>query len=270
MKNILLLLAMGPLSLAQAQTQDDRGIFVNPATIDFTLDRAQSGNAEITIINKVDKKNQFNIYLSDWVRDTLGKHSYSAPGSQSRSCANWITVDKTFIEMEPNSVAKVSLRLTLPDSNYASNQMRWAMVFIESVQERGDITMTKKTMAGITTNYRVGVHVYQTPAIIKNKDLRMLSFSPRPNSNDSVYRVVCQNTGDIQIRCKPSLELQNLSDGKKYKVEMNEFPLFPEQKRYVDFVIPVTVPKGKYSAVAALDGGIDIPLEASQKTIEIK
>lgn len=268
MKKFLLGLVL--LTAHSCFSQTDKGVFVNPATIDFNLGAGQSGNAEITLINKLNKKTQFNIYLSDWARDTIGKHMYVPAGSLPRSCANWITLDKKFIEMEPNTVTKINLRLALPDSADVAKQMKWAMIFIETVQERQAPGVGAKMTAAITTNYRVGVHVYQTPVVVKNKDLQMLSFEAQPNSNDSVYRVVCQNTGDIQFRCKGFMELQNLDDGKKYKLEVNEFPLFPEQKRFVDFTIPATIPKGKYSVMAALDAGADMPLEAAQKTIVIK
>jgi hypothetical protein len=172
--------------------------------------------------------------------------------------------------MEPNSVTKLNLRFQVPDSTEAVSQMRWAMIFVESVHERGDLQMKKNTATAVTTNYRIGVHIYQTPTMIKNRDVKLLSFNAVPNTNDSIYRAVCQNTGGIQIRCKGFMELQNLSDGKKYQIEAKEFPLFPEQKRFVDFVIPASIPRGKYSVMAAIDGGIDLPLEAAQKTIEIK
>ena len=45
--------------------------------------------------------------------------------------------------------------------------------------------------------------------------------------------------------------------------------MFPEGKRILKFIIPETIPKGKYSALAVLDIGEDEELQAIEKTIEI-
>jgi hypothetical protein len=49
------------------------------------------------------------------------------------------------------------------------------------------------------------------------------------------------------------------------------FKILPDQVRNIDFIIPDTVPKGKYTAVAMIDANDDeVPLEAAQLEIELK
>lgn len=78
------------------------------------------------------------------------------------------------------------------------------------------------------------------------------------------------NTGDVMLNCKAHLELTNVANGKEVKFENIEFPVFPGGKRKVKLTIPADMAQGKYSALAVLDLGEDIALEALEKDIEIK
>lgn len=247
----------------------DEGLFIDPATIDFTLLQGQSSSSKITITNKLKETKQFSVYLNDWLRDSNGKHQYIEAGQHARSCANWLTLDKVFMELAPGETGVINVKMTLPDSVEAARQMRWSMIFVESVEEKKVPAKADGVITSIKTKFRVGVHVYQTPPTKVNKEVRMISFQAVEQTADSVYRIECQNTGDIQVRCKSQLELSNLTDGTTIVLDPIQFPLFPEQKRNIDFVLPKSLPKGKYTLLATVDAGEDIPLEAAQKVIEI-
>ena len=74
----------------------------------------------------------------------------------------------------------------------------------------------------------------------------------------------------LPLQFKSYLELASVVDGQKIKLDPIDFPMFPQQKRYVTFELPANIQKGKYSALAVLDGGEDISLEAVEGTIEVK
>lgn len=247
----------------------EKGIFVDPATIDFNLLNGQSGTAKVKIINQMDVKKQFKIYLNDWQRDTVGQHHYVEPGTLPISCSRWISLDRSFVELNPGEMTEVTVKLTVPDSVEAVKGMRWSMLFIETVEEKKTPTRIDGILTAIQTSYRIGVHVYQTPPTRASRELQMLSFAPKANSSDSVYRIECKNTGDAQLHCKSYIELLNTANGQKTRLAPVEFPMFPQQVRYVDFVLPASLANGKYTALAAVDAGEDVPLEAAEKTIEI-
>ena len=143
------------------------------------------------------------------------------------------------------------------------------MLFIETLDEKKAPQREGEITTVINTQFRIGVHVYQTPPNLFSGEIKMLSFAAKPNTNDTAYRIVCENSGSIQLTCKSYIELSNLANGEKTILNYPNFPLFPGQKRYVDFVLPSNLPKGKYAAVAIVDAGSDLPLEAAQATIEV-
>ncbi len=253
-------------SLSQKVSAQNLGVY--PTTLDFSLANGQSEAQVINISNGSDKKVQFRLYLNDWIRDIEGGHEYFDPNTRPRSCARWITLNRNFVELEPGKSTQITVKLAVPDSAEATSQMKWAMLFIETVQEQDNMT-NKNAAATVRNLLRIGVHIYQTPPNITEKEVRILDLKP-VDSIPNVYQILCQNTGEIMLECKAYLELTSLTGGKKTKIEATDFPMFPDQKRLISFTIPKDLPKGKYSALGVVDGGEDLSLEAMESTVEIK
>lgn len=241
---------------------------VYPTELDFALNKSQSESQVITMTNGSNKKIQFRLYLGDWLRDTLGEHNYFKPDTLSRSCAKYVTLSKNFIEIEPGQTQTVAVKLQMPDNDAAVSEMKWAMLFVETVEEKLPADAAKK-QATINNLLRIAIHIYQTPPTLTNKQVKVISLK-RAYDNSNTYRLFCQNTGNVMLQCKSYLELSSLIDGKKTKLDPIEYPLFPEQKRYVVFRLPANLAKGKYSALAVIDLGEDIPLEAMESEVEMK
>jgi hypothetical protein len=240
---------------------------VYPTQLDYTLVPGQSETHAITISNGTSGKVQFRLYLNDWVRDSMGGHIYYPADTLERSCARWVNVSKNFVELEPGQTTQVNVKMQLPDSAAAASEMKWAMLFVETVEEQNKTTM----QSGATVNnlLRIGVHIYQTPPTVTNKKIKAIALKEVPDTKNT-YRLLCENQGDIMVDCKSYIELSSLADGKKTKLDATEFPMFPKQRRYVTFQLPANLAKGKYSALTVVDYGEDVSLEAIQTTIEVK
>jgi hypothetical protein len=254
-------------SNAQQKTEQ-LGIEVKPVTLEFSVTPGSSAARKIFITNALSEKTQFTAYINDWRRDTIGSHVFSDPGKDPRSCALRVSVDKPFFELAPGERQELNVTLLEPLDSLSNSQMSWCMLFIETVKEKkiGGAIGFKTTIAN---RYRVGVHVYQTPPEVTEKEIRLLKIE---SLNDSAnrYRLVCQNTGQTQLQCSGYVELFSLQDGSKIRIPSQEFPLFPEQVRYVDFRLPAQIAKGKYTLTGIIDAGNEVALEAGQLTIEIK
>lgn len=251
------------------QLRQQKNLSVMPVTVSFTLDKGQSGTAKVNVINNLDSQQQFSVYFGDWERDSIGKHVYSPAGQGKHSCSSWLSVDKSFLEVPAHSTGSVTITLKVPDSVAAADMMKWSMLFFETIAERMPPRKSGKVETVVQRSFRIGVHVYQTPPAVVNKEVKILSF--RQLESDKSYRIVCENTGAVQLRCKASLDIQSLETGAKLSLESKEVPLFPEQKRFIDFTLPDTLAKGKYTIVAMVDpGDDDATLEAAEKEIEIR
>lgn len=250
-----------------AQTTDGpKGISVRPVTIDINTAPGSTDNKIILITNSLDVKKQFIVYTADWYRDTVGGHVYSEPSKDPRSCATWITPEKSFFELEPGETEELYIKVSPPADSFP-NKMRWCMLFVETTQEK-KVKDTTGLTTTIASRFRVGVHIYLTPEGVTNKDIKLLQFQALADQKNK-YRITCQNIGQTQLHCTSYLELSSLTDGSRIKLPVIEFPIFPDQIRYLDFIIPESTPKGKYTITGMIDAGEDVPLEAAQLIIEV-
>jgi len=254
------------------KVQIPAGLQVAPATVDFATGQGQTSVQKITVTNNLTYPVDLKCYFSDWLRDSVGGHVYMDAGAYRYSCARWMTIDKPLMHLEPGKSEIVTVKVQMPDSADAVKNMTWTMLFIQTVKEQAFGPLASRQMrAGMNNQYRMGVHIYQTPPNVTRKAIKMLSFGKGEKAGQ--YRFVCQNTGAKQLEVKGYLEISPVtanSQEQKIKVGPKNFPLFPDQKRLVQMAIPETLAKGKYVITAAVDAGNDVPLEAAQGTIEIK
>jgi P pilus assembly chaperone PapD len=254
------------ISIAAQVSAQNLGVY--PTALSFQLTKGNSESQVVNITNGSDKKMQFRLYLNDWIRDTLGGHEYYEPATIDRSCSKWITLNKNFVELEPGKSAQVTIKMNIPDEAGADAEMKWSMLFVETVEEN-TAQAAKNATAAVQNLLRIGIHIYQTPPTLTDKQIKAYDLKPLAGQ-DKKYQLFCQNTGNVMIQCKSYLELASMADGQKVKLEPIDFPMFPQQKRYVTFELPANIQKGKYSALAVLDGGEDISLEAVESVVEVK
>lgn len=241
---------------------------VHPTTLNFAVANGQSETQVINLSNGSPKKVQFRLYLNDWLRDSVGGHQYFRADTLPRSCAKWINLSSNFIELQPGQSTQLSVKIQLPDNAEETKKMRWAMLFVETVEEANS-SNNKQAQATVRNLLRVGVHIYQTPPTATERAVKVIDLKPAPEMANT-YQLSCQNTGDVMMECKSYLELASLKDGSKTKLDPIEFPIFPEQKRLVTFELPKNLAKGKYSVLAVIDGGEDMSLEAIESEVEVK
>jgi hypothetical protein len=243
---------------------------IQPSILEFHVLPGTTESQVIRISNLSDKKVGFEAYLADWLRDSTGAHQYFKPDTLARSCASWVKLEKNFIEVEPGKSAEFLVRLQGPDNPAAFEQMKWAMLFLQSVSEQDSADKNNKQFSTqIKELLRVGIHIYQTPASVTALNAKALTLKP-VDGEKNAYDFYMENTGALMLQCKVHLELTNIETGKEIKLDRIEFPVFPEGKRKVRLNIPADVPKGNYSALAILNIGEDAALEAIERTIEVK
>ncbi|PZF74684.1 hypothetical protein [Taibaiella soli] len=247
------------------------GVAVKPVRIDFHLVKGETAYQPIYVTNNFSTTMQFKARFMDWMRDSTGGHTYAEPGTFPRSCAKWMSFNKDLIEIEPGKTGEFLVRMKVPDNDSAVQEMKWCLAFIESVAENKAYKPSDSSRAHVRAIMRVGIHILQTPpALADKKDVKMLSFTSVTGEKNK-YRILAQNTGETQLECKSFIELRSLTTGSSITIPSIEFPLFPNQKRYMDFTLPDDLPKGKYTATGVVDAQEDdIALQASEATIEIK
>jgi len=271
-KSILTFIAGFILTISTNAQVQKSAISIGPATLYFTADKGQTSTQTVYITNKLNRPYSFSIELIDWTLDSTGEDLFYDAGTMHNSCAKWITLDKTFVEIPANSKEAINVKLHLPDSADAIKEIKWTMLHIVTSGEKKAPKKSGSVELALTKSLAVGVRIYQVPPanVSLAKEVKMRSFRALSDSNNT-YRIESENLGAMLLRCHYSIELSSESTGEKITVGPKEALLLPGQKRFVDLAMPKSLAKGKYTAVALIDpNDDDVPLEAAQTEIEIK
>ncbi|MBU1821596.1 MAG: hypothetical protein KKG00_08820 [Bacteroidetes bacterium] len=235
----------------------------------YNVSRGNIQNQTVYITNPTTQKQVFQLSVADWIRNDDGSHTYYPASTQPFSCASWVTLSSNIVDVDPGKTVEITVTLQGSDSPAEFDVMKWAMLFLQNVVEKGaDAADNSKVNTQIREVMRIGVHIYQTPPALTRQEAKALELEP-DTTESKAYWFKVQNVGKTMVYCKAYLDLTDTATGQQYRSETTDFPMFPTGNRKVRLSVPPNVPKGKYSMLAILDYSEDASLEAIEKNIEI-
>lgn len=252
----------------------DMGVAVAPATLAFRVKPGKSETKYVTITNDTYKPNKFKISFSDFTMDRGGSIVQVPIGKDGEfGLTKWIMASPSFVELKPGEKKKIAVTITLPDEDSA-NKSVCALMMIDLTKEREYIVpsdaMEGNYVMGVIPTYGFGVYIYQNPPNVKINKVEITSFTFNYDSLNKYVRIMAKNVGDGMGFCKSFVEITNLNTGKSEKFPLRQFTIFPGLERDLDFVIPGSISKGNYSAMAVLDFGSNEEIEAAEVEFKVE
>lgn len=265
MNRLILFLFLSIISLS-AFAQDFE---VSPVTMNFNAEPGEIQKKQLTLINHSAQPQKYNLKISDFVMDADGNRKSIPLGNSKRSCADWINISPSFIELNPNQTAQLDVNMTVPKDGFSS---RWCMIHVEVAKEQTAFEADKTLATGVLLVPRIVVMVKQSPRSNNNykANISGLKEITKKSDKQQVFEVMVQNTGDNVIDANVYLSLANLQTGKEEKFNIVKSTVYPDATRKVTLQMPRITTKGKYVLVAIMDYGHRQPLGGTQLMLEIK
>ncbi|OFX54774.1 MAG: hypothetical protein A2046_00570, partial [Bacteroidetes bacterium GWA2_30_7] len=242
---------------------------VAPVDIKFNANPGEIQTNKVTIRNHGNKKQQFSVILSDYEVKENGSKVPVKEGESKHSLANWLNVNPSFFELNPNESKELEVILTVP---HDGNGTRWGKLLIQPAVEQSAIDADKSLSTGVIIVPRIVVWVTQTPKNSSNYNASIKDLVDISESNDSLrkFSATIINSGDNIIKAKVFLAVADLSTAVEKKYPPIEENVYPGSTKNVTLRIPVKLSKGRYVIAAILDYGHRKPLEGTQIMIEQK
>jgi len=264
-KNIL----VGISLLFLSQTVLSQDFEVAPVVINFNANPGEIQQTTITIRNHSNIKQAYTFNMGDFEIQADGTKKRMAAGKSDRSCAHWLTVTPSFLEMNPNEEREVKVLITVPSGENAS---KWCYIYAQATSEQKENPVDKQLATGILITPRIAILVNQSPksnmnykgAIGKLKDIT------EPTDSLYSYSVDVTNTGDKIIEAKVQLTIANMETYKETKFEKDMQRVYPGETRNFVLTMPKTSGKGKHAVAAILDYGHGTNLEGTQILVDLK
>jgi hypothetical protein len=100
------------------------------------------------------------------------------------------------------------------------------MLFLQSADEQDSASHSNKQFqTQIKEVLLVGIHIYQTPAVLNKYAAEAIAFKPLASEKNG-YELTMQNVGNVMLQCKAHVELTNIETGTEYKLVKNRIPYF--------------------------------------------
>ena len=245
-------------------------IEVAPIRINFSANPQESQTKTIAVKNHGNKKESVVLTLKDYLIYKDGSKKILPVGSSKNSIAKWITLNPSYLEINPNESKTVQINFQAPSDDYTS---KWGVLSVSTAKEQTSFSADKETSAGISIYGRIDVYLYYTPKseVNTNKRVKISNLKEITTEQDSTrkFSVHIDNLGNTIVPCKVYLIASNLNTLKEKTFSPKEIKAYPQTSRTLELTLPNGLKDGKYSLSAILDYGSSDALEGTQITIEV-
>ena len=260
----ILLFSFAAISETSAQDFE-----VAPVLVSFDANPGETQTRKLTIRNHSNERQRYLLTLSDYITDRKGTRQSVDVGSTERSVAGLLTINPSFIELNPNETAEIDLSLSVPPAWFRTC---WGMVLVEVAREQTPFDADKQLATGILIMPRIVVLVKQSPRANRNFSgtVTGLHEVTEPGSVSRSFEAILKNTGDKILEAKVFLALANLETAGEEVFTPTRITVYPDQERVVRLTLPVVPQKGTYALAMLMDYGNRSALEGAQILLEIK
>jgi hypothetical protein len=242
---------------------------VSPVLMSFNANAGEIQSKQINLINHSSKPQKYNLKISDYVLDSEGNKKSVPAGTSKRSCADWITINPSLIELNPNQSATIEALMTVPKDGFST---KWCMIYVEVAKEQTSFEADKTLATGVQIVPRIVILVKQAPKSNNNYKASISGLKETTKFGDKQrsFEVLVTNLGDNVIDANVNLALADMQTAKEEKFNPVKVTVYPDANRIVKLELPTQLAKGKYALAAILDYGHRQPLGGTQMMLEVK
>jgi len=242
---------------------------VAPVLVKFDANPGEVQNRLLTIRNHSPENKKFTFNLSDYELDDEGNKLKVEPGTSERSMFNWLNINPSFIELNPNETAEVELILSVPRNGFNT---RWGMISVEVAKEQTPSSADKQLATGVIIVPRIVVLAKQSPRANQNYKAKIngLKDVTEPGKDLRTFEAVISNEGDKVIDAKVFLALAHLETAEEQKFDPTSYTVYPGYKRKIQLSLPVNPSPGSYALAMLMDYGNNSAIEGVQMLLEVK
>ena len=241
---------------------------VAPVLVSFNAEPGSIQTTKLSIKNYANVKQKFEVTLSDYSIDNQGNKSSMAAGQSKNSLANWLTLNPSFVELNPNESKEIELMITVPKGH---GETRWGMAHVQVAKEKSAFDVDEDMATGVVLVPRIVVLIKQSPKSNQNYSAKIQGLKEITKAGEyRTFEATIVNDGDKVIDAKVSLSVANIMTAKEESFPKKKFTVYPKQSRIIQISLPNKLEKGKYAIAAIMDYGHRKSLEGAQLMIEEK
>ncbi|MCK5134372.1 MAG: hypothetical protein KAR19_01190 [Bacteroidales bacterium] len=242
---------------------------VAPVLVSFNANPGENQKQTLTVRNHGNERQKFGFSLADYTVSEDGTKTALEAGSTERSLADWLNINPSFVELNPNEFTEVELIMTVPRTGFNT---KWGMVHVGVAKEQTAADADKQLTTGVVIIPRIVVLVKQSPRSNMNYkgtvlDLKEVEGADR---NFRSFEATLSNLGDKVLDAKVFLALANLETAEEKQFKPTTVSVYPGQLRKVVLTLPEDPQPGQYALAFLMDYGHRAPIEGVQILLNVE
>lgn len=236
------------------------GFSVEPARVQVSVPPGKRRGQTLTVRNaKADAAVHLTAYVRDVIYKPDGSLEFPPPKSTEWSCADWIQVIPSELEIPPKSSREVRVSISAPSDAQGG---RYAVIFFEtgpSLAEKDSITVSFRVGAVVETIVRGTERI--------GASLKGMAFVAEPQA----IRVDVFNDGNVLVRPRGQVRVFDANGKRLRQVELNsqQLGVLPRTLRSFSTELKEPLPAGLYRVRAEVDYGVRTVL-VGEHAFEVK
>ena len=187
---------------------------VAPIQLNFSSNPGETQTKIITVKNHGNQKISVVLSFQDYLIYKDGERKMLSAGSSKNSIAEWINLNPSYLEINPNQAQTVELTFQAPNDDYRS---RWGVLNFTTTKEQTAFQADRELTTGMSIYGRINVDLSYTPASNNNQRVQISNLKETTTASDSIrkFNVNIDNLGNTITECKVYLIASNLSTDRK-------------------------------------------------------
>ncbi len=238
---------------------------VDPLSINLETRPGAELNGEIKVHESGKDKIRALIYEMDYDNIREGSTRYFETGTVDRSCAGWVTLSHTQVELSAENPTFLKYTVNVPED---ATGTYWMAIMVEGMRppekpekKEDQDTISVKIESVVRFAIKMTVNVKQD--IAKNAEVGLLEMknSPdtqggKPNELILTARTLVRNQGNTRLTPRGYFELKDMDGNSVYKIETDDkYYVLPGREQFLKTPVRAEIRPGEYVALTVLDYG---------------
>ncbi len=243
---------------------------VAPARINFNAQPGEGQSRTVTVKNHGNKKETITLRMYDFLVNREGDIETLPAGSTRNSISNWVNLNPTFLELQPNQSGTVQINLQSPSEDYSA---KWGILSFTSSVEQTAFSADQEVQTGLSLLGRIDIYLNYNPMTSESHRLEInkLQEIESTQSGERMFSVNIENVGDQITNCKVFLIASHMETAEEHRFRTTEIKVYPQSVRTVQLSFPENeLPAGEYSLAAIIDFTGSTSLKGTQIVINVE
>lgn len=240
--------------------------------VEFKASPGDAITQAVEIRNTGTQPLRLNLYRKDFLMELSGYEQELEPGEGTSSISPYLLASpEGIIDLSPGQKEYIRFTFTPPQEANGTLSGKFFVQEISTPQPLEQEKENQKVRLFIKQRWEVRLHgtVVNQPDK-KEGDILTMKLE-KTEKDESLITVQVKNLGDYLLRCQGALTLKNEEGKTVFEGKVGnegQFVVYPHLTRQVAALLPNSLSKGRYLALAIIDTG-DEELLAGEMEIEI-